>query len=321
MSREVVFYGERGILNSIILDTQGDIGKQKQFLRSIVLADKSKLDWVDDVRMIKYFVEPCFDQFGNPDMLIEAITKNNDKYVLFIETKLNSYECDALNMEQLEEINNEYLPKSYKNSCDKINIKLSILYRFIQAYKNNLSDDKNINSIIAEKEDAVLIYNDETKRKLENWIMIEYWHKNFKDAKEYYFIALTNDLKEIIEDKNLNSDLFPYNNNKIIPPIGSKQWDLDKGKFGITTYDTLLDKKVISKQSGYYKDTSDLMLFHPPTITDYQKNKELHALVSIDADRWNESQQELYNLIKNMKELDLDFKLFIKNFMESIEYN
>ena len=69
MSREVVFYGERGILNTIILDTQGDIGKQKQFLRSIVLADKSKLDWVDDVRMIKYFVEPCFDQFGNPDML------------------------------------------------------------------------------------------------------------------------------------------------------------------------------------------------------------------------------------------------------------
>ncbi len=49
MSKEVVFYGERGIINSIILDTQGNIAKQKQLLRSIVLADRSKLNWVDDV--------------------------------------------------------------------------------------------------------------------------------------------------------------------------------------------------------------------------------------------------------------------------------
>ena len=47
MSREIVFYGEKGILNSIVLDIQGDIAKQKQFIRSIILADKSKLSWVD----------------------------------------------------------------------------------------------------------------------------------------------------------------------------------------------------------------------------------------------------------------------------------
>ena len=72
MSREVVYYGERGILNSIVLDTQGDIAKQKQFLRTIVLGDKSKLEWVDDVEMFKYFVEPCFDQFGKVDLIIES---------------------------------------------------------------------------------------------------------------------------------------------------------------------------------------------------------------------------------------------------------
>ena len=78
MSREVVYYGERGILNSIVLDTQGDIAKQKQFLRTIVLGDKSKLEWVDDVEMVKYFVERCFDQFGKVDLIIEATTKRND---------------------------------------------------------------------------------------------------------------------------------------------------------------------------------------------------------------------------------------------------
>ncbi len=36
MSREIMFYGEKGILNSIILDIQGDIAKQKQFLRYVL---------------------------------------------------------------------------------------------------------------------------------------------------------------------------------------------------------------------------------------------------------------------------------------------
>ena len=58
MSREIVFYGEKGILNAIVLDTQGDIARQKQFIRTIILADKSKLNWVDDVCTVKYFVGP-----------------------------------------------------------------------------------------------------------------------------------------------------------------------------------------------------------------------------------------------------------------------
>ena len=53
MSREIVFYGEKGILNAIVLDTQGDIARQKQFIRTIILADKSKLNWVDDVCTVK----------------------------------------------------------------------------------------------------------------------------------------------------------------------------------------------------------------------------------------------------------------------------
>lgn len=139
MSREVVYYGERGILNSIVLDTQGDIAKQKQFLRTIVLGDKSKLEWVDDVEMVKYFVDPCFDQFGKVDLIIEATTKRNDKYILFVIVKFTSYGYSALKMTQLKEIDNEYLPKSYKSSGDNVNVQLAVLYRFIQAYKDRKS--------------------------------------------------------------------------------------------------------------------------------------------------------------------------------------
>lgn len=320
MSKEVVFYGEKGILNSIILDTQGDIAKQKQFLRSIVLADKSKLDWVDDVCLFRYFVEPCFDQFGSPDMIVEAKTKDNDKYILFIEADLNSYEYSALKMEPLGDMNNEYLPKSYKNNCNKINVQLAILYRFIQAY-NNLSDCENLITTISEKNDAKSTYNDDIGRKLENRIILDYWYENFRDAKGYYFIALTNDSKEVLEDKYLNSDLFPYNNNNIMPPIGSEQWDKDKNKFGITTYETLINKKVISKNAGYYKDTSELMLINPPTISAYKKEKESNTLITINMEKWSENQHILYNLLKDTNMPESDFKSLFKEFVEAMEYD
>ena len=182
-------------------------------------------------------------------------------------------------------------------------------------------DVYDINSIIVEEHEVSLTYNDSMERKLENWIMMDYWNENFQDAKDYYYIAITNDSKEVIDEKNANSRLFPYNNFSTMPPIGSERWEEDKGKFGITTYDTLAHKNVISKNNGYYKDTSDLMLLTPPTIADYKKIKSPKALVNINTDRWTENQKELCGIINEIKELDEDFKAFITNFMDSIEYS
>ena len=321
MSREIVFYGEKGILNSIVLDIQGDIAKQKQFIRSIILADKSKLSWVDSVHTVKCFMAPSLDQFGDPDMIMEAVTTDGEKYVLFIVTTTATYQNSALIMNQLEEKDNQYLPKTYINNSKKLNVQLSLLYRFVQAYKNNPLDVYDINSIIVEEHEVSLTYNDSMERKLENWIMMDYWNENFQDAKDYYYIAITNDSKEVIDEKNANSRLFPYNNFSTMPPIGSERWEEDKGKFGITTYDTLAHKNVISKNNGYYKDTSDLMLLTPPTIADYKKIKSPKALVNINTDRWTENQKELCGIINEIKELDEDFKSFITNFMDSIEYS
>ena len=120
MSREIVFYGEKGILNSIVLDIQGDIAKQKQFIRSIILADKSKLSWVDSVHTVKCFMAPSLDQFGNPDMIMEAVTTDGEKYVLFIVTTTATYQNSALIMNQLEEKDNQYLPKTYINNSTHI---------------------------------------------------------------------------------------------------------------------------------------------------------------------------------------------------------
>ena len=89
-----------------MLDIQGDIAKQKQFIRSIILADKSKLSWVDSVHTVKCFMAPSLDQFGNPDMIMEAVTTDGEKYVLFIVTTTATYQNSALIMNQLEEKDN-----------------------------------------------------------------------------------------------------------------------------------------------------------------------------------------------------------------------
>ena len=46
-------------------------------------------------------------------------------------------------MEQIENKNNDYLPRTYRNNCKKINVQLSLLYRFVEAYKNNPLVNKN----------------------------------------------------------------------------------------------------------------------------------------------------------------------------------
>ena len=63
------------------------------------------------------------------------------------------------------------------------------------------------------------------------------------------------------------------------------------------------------------------MLLSPPTIADYKKRKSPEVLVNIDTDKWKENQAELYNIMNDMKELDTEFKLFIKSFIDSVEYN
>ena len=63
------YYGERGIVNGIILDIKDDLEKQKKFLKAIKLADKSSLDWIDDAAQFHWFIEPSLSQFGNPDII------------------------------------------------------------------------------------------------------------------------------------------------------------------------------------------------------------------------------------------------------------
>ena len=308
MNKNIVFYGERGVVNSIILDIGGDLNKEKKFLNTIVLADKNKLSWIDDVICMKYFVEPCFSEFGDPDLIIKAITNKNENYVLFIEAKLGAYIGSAV---ELINSTGGYFPKGYKNNSSKINIQLAYRYRFIMASKAC-----NNESIIEEMDDVNLTYEDETKRKLKHRRVINLWNNNLNDAKKYYFIAMTNDYIEVIENE------FPYDNNKIIPPIGNANWQKDKNCFGITTYEMLEQSQIIDRNFGYYCDASGLMLFTPSSSSKDKDGKDYEELKSINMDKWSDNQKKLGKQLKDliestseieMKEYNGSFSLSIDN--------
>ncbi|MDI3537384.1 MAG: hypothetical protein PWP30_1866 [Eubacteriaceae bacterium] len=76
----ITFYGERGLVNSIILDMNSKLSKQKNFLKAIVFEDGQKRNWIDEVTEFHYIVEPSFAQFGDPDLIIIAEEKEKKNY-------------------------------------------------------------------------------------------------------------------------------------------------------------------------------------------------------------------------------------------------
>jgi hypothetical protein len=108
---DIIFYGERGVVNGIILDIKDDIHKLRGFFRAIDMADGGKLDWADDVEKCVFFVEPCFAEFGNPDLIAKVETSAQNKYVLFIEAKLKCYDDSSI------EVDRFLLPKKYSGNA------------------------------------------------------------------------------------------------------------------------------------------------------------------------------------------------------------
>ena len=62
------------------------------------------------------------------------------------------------------------------------------------------------------------------------------------------------------------------------------------------------------------------MWFEPPMGSFYHGVNQVQSLVAINTERWSENQETLSNLLKDVKDLDDDFKLFVNDFINSIEY-
>lgn len=90
------FYGERGIVNGLVLDIKADLRRLKAVLKAINWCKPSSHAWIKQIKSAIYFVEPGFAQFGQPDLLIICEVENGPKHFLIIEAKAMPYKASAM---------------------------------------------------------------------------------------------------------------------------------------------------------------------------------------------------------------------------------
>ena len=91
------FYGERGIVNGLVLDIKDDLELGKEVINYILRCGHINRDWVSNIQDIQYFVEPGFSKFGQPDLImICTLSDDTTKHYLIIEAKATPYAGSAM---------------------------------------------------------------------------------------------------------------------------------------------------------------------------------------------------------------------------------
>jgi hypothetical protein len=235
---DILFYGERGILNGILMDiyrNRESCKKVNKFFGAIKLLNRKEVPW-KNITSCKWLVEPDLSEFGAPD-LIAVLESDGKKYALFIEAKLDKYTKSSFHLPQ------KVSPASVKRYSSRLNVQLSFRYRFVEAFKEIPKDNKghNTQEII---ETSQHLY--EKMRKLAKLPVITEMKNFLKGVEEYYFIALTNDfssekvISEIEKKQNIHPPLYD----------GSyEEFKKHQSKFGVLTYRDLEDI-IVGKCNG-----------------------------------------------------------------------
>ena len=135
---EVVWYGERGVVNSIVDGLRrGGLSTIQEFLRTIQWLGGKCPAWINDIKRVKLIVEIGLGQFGDPDLIVVCNTGDEQPYVVFVEAKVIPYRASA------------EIP-----SPSRINRQLTLKYRFAQALSRWGKEERTIE----ESETSFLAY-------------------------------------------------------------------------------------------------------------------------------------------------------------------
>lgn len=260
---KLILYGERGIVNGIVLDIKDDIGKQKAFLKAIKFADQSRPGWIDRITGMDFMVEPSFSEFGNPDLILIACETDGTQHVVFIEAKICCYDDAAVK-----------IPVTYEKNASKINIQLMLKYRFAEAFQKYMGGN------IEESPTAEYALSDRPRRIKKN-VVIKICTTSFKNIAEYSFVALTND----------RTDKVPYDDDMYIPPV--EDWKELRGKFGLVSYSMLEEANVVDRydaNSYYGMAVKTFMLGLPEGAN--AAGKDIPFYRTINTQNWTIAQKE-----------------------------
>ena len=117
----VLWYGERGVVNSLVIAIQaGGAPAISALLRQVQWADNSQPAWLNTIASVSMIVEPGCSQFGDPDLILVLTTSDTQRYVVYFEAKVVTYAASAVsNLNGMKE----------KKFNSAINGQLSLRYR------------------------------------------------------------------------------------------------------------------------------------------------------------------------------------------------
>jgi hypothetical protein len=235
------FYGERGIVNGLVLDIKDDLSRLKAALNAINWCKRASRGWIEQIKNATYFVEPGFAQFGQPDLLIICEVENGPKHFLIIEAKAVPYKASAMSCKA------GMTARGFNSS---VNGQLSLNYRLALAL-----EESDRESILQESEELFQAYQKKLSdlnngpRKLIKPLTIKGIVKpHLQGAKldQFHFVAMTNDPDDN-QMNEIDNDLKPL----LLGGAGNDLWPELAAQFGCLSLEKL--DLVVLKIDGYFR--------------------------------------------------------------------
>ena len=223
------FYGERGIVNGLVLDIKDDLELGKKVIKKISWCDHSNKDWISNIDEIQYFVEPGFSKFGQPDLIMICTLSDDTKRYLIIEAKATPYAGSAMS-------NTKGMAQKGYNSS--INGQLSLDYRLALALNDYKGEGilQELESVFKGYQKALGDYNPGPRKacKAELIKLIVKPYFLGLQLNNTYFIAMTRDMGE--NPLNVVDDDFKP---KVLDSGGNDCWAEYAPQFGFLSLQKL----------------------------------------------------------------------------------
>ena len=270
-SSKVLYYGESGLVSGLVADVIA-AGADRKLLECVVWNGKTP-DFVKEVEYCEYLPEYRLGDFGSPDLVIVAHT-SNAKFIVFVEAKVVSYA-------------NACASEASFRQARTINVQLALDRRFKQAVVSGGGD----NIEICEEADYDSGIVRDRARSLRKGGFTSYCRKIFADADGFYYVALT----------TAPECESPYEDDDVLKALIGAAWEGEKGSFGILTWGELMEKGIVSRESGAFATAAKLML----PIDDTGANKLVYTsnptnLRGVKLEEWSEDKKSLIDALTRL---------------------
>jgi len=234
---KIVPYGERGLVNALVIDLLQTETFRTRFLNSIHF-EYGNHEWRKEVMNLTLWIEPSFSEFGNPDLILICECANeNRKHVVFVEAKTALYRDSAIPIREAD--GEQDVPPAINSS---VNGQLTLRYRFAEAFVDSLKEERPL--IIENRSLWDNAYSELSTdfsmngpRKLAKKSVVVQCRELFGNSPYFHFVALTNDVdcgRDIYGPEETRPKIYDSN--------GDNAWIQKSPDFGSLTWDSLAEQ-------------------------------------------------------------------------------